>query len=346
MSAIKRFWDGIVLPHVPRFIRNDFLRILFSMIFAFLLTAVAHRNARMKADMIKMQFVEIPVSFVPANGESFSLVPRESVLTVAIEAEVPGDLKDLKNADFYVECPVSKTQLDAKAPEPLILKPGNVKTRRVIDNLNVLAIHPDSFSMDLDYYFEKDIPVLPTFDMNELMPGYRIVDADAEKRVRVRIRGPKKLLETIDHLETDKIPLSNMDRTFSCMVRPVLPNTVRGDNVRILSDTVRMDIRIEEKLPRKLEYVPLRVLTDRLGANKLNIVNIEPETVTVYVDDVPGVSRDQVHPFLDLSNLTQSGVRTVDIKCWSDNGTIKVKSIEPKTATVTLESSVPVPLSN
>ena len=346
MSAIKRFWDGVVLPHVPRFIRNDFLRILFSMIFAVLLTAVAHRNARMKADMIKMQFVEIPVSFVPANGESFSLVPRESMLTVAIEAEVPGDLKDLKNTDFYVECPVSKTQLDAKAPEPLILKPGNVKTRRMIDNLNVLAIHPDSFSMDLDYYFEKDIPVLPTFDMNELMPGYRIVDADAEKRVKVRIRGPKKLLETIDHLETDKIPLSNMDRTFSCMVRPVLPNTVRGDNVRILSDTVRMDIRIEEKLPRKLEYVPLRVLTDRLGANKLNIVNIEPETVTVYVDDVPGVSRDQVHPFLDLSNLTQSGVRTVDIKCWSDNGTIKVKSIEPKTATVTLESSVPVPLSN
>ena len=346
MSAIKRFWDGVVLPHVPRFIRNDFLRILFSMIFAVLLTAVAHRNARMKADMIKMQFVEIPVSFVPANGESFSLVPRESVLTVAIEAEVPGDLKDLKNTDFYVECPVSKTQLDAKAPEPLILKPGNVKTRRMIDNLNVLAIHPDSFSMDLDYYFEKDIPVLPTFDMNELMPGYRIVDADAEKRVKVRIRGPKKLLETIDHLETDKIPLSNMDRTFSCMVRPVLPNTVRGDNVRILSDTVRMDIRIEEKLPRKLEYVPLRVLTDRLGANKLNIVNIEPETVTVYVDDVPGVSRDQVHTFLDLSNLTQSGVRTVDIKCWSDNGTIKVKSIEPKTATVTLESSVPVPLSN
>ena len=346
MSAIKRFWDGVVLPHVPRFIRNDFLRILFSMIFAVLLTAVAHRNARMKADMIKMQFVEIPVSFVPANGESFSLVPRESVLTVAIEAEVPGDLKDLKNTDFYVECPVSKTQLDAKAPEPLILKPGNVKTRRMIDNLNVLAIHPDSFSMDLDYYFEKDIPVLPTFDMNELMPGYRIVDADAEKRVKVRIRGPKKLLETIDHLETDKIPLSNMDRTFSCMVRPVLPNTVRGENVRILSDTVRMDIRIEEKLPQKLEYVPLRVLTDRLGANKLNIVNIEPETVTVYVDDVPGVSRDQVHPFLDLSNLTQSGVRTVDIKCWSDNGTIKVKSIEPKTATVTLESSVPVPLSN
>ena len=346
MSAIKRFWDGVVLPQVPRFIRNDFLRILFSMIFAVLLTAVAHRNARMKADMIKMQFVEIPVSFVPANGESFSLVPRESMLTVAIEAEVPGDLKDLKNTDFYVECPVSKTQLDAKAPEPLILKPGNVKTRRMIDNLNVLAIHPDSFSMDLDYYFEKDIPVLPTFDMNELMPGYRIVDADAEKRVKVRIRGPKKLLETIDHLETDKIPLSNMDRTFSCMVRPVLPNTVRGDNVRILSDTVRMDIRIEEKLPQKLEYVPLRVLTDRLGANKLNIVNIEPETVTVYVDDVPGVSRDQVHPFLDLSNLTQSGVRTVDIKCWSDNGTIKVKSIEPKTATVTLESSVPVPLSN
>ena len=75
-------------------------------------------------------------------------------------------------------------------------------------------------------------------------------------------------------------------------------------------------------------------------------MNIEPETVTVYVDDVPGVSCDQVHPFLVLSNLTQSGVRTVDIKCWSDNGTIKVKSIEPKTATVTLESSVPVPVSN
>ena len=345
MSVFGRFWSGKVLPHVPKIVRNDFWRILFSLFFALLLTAYAHRNVKLKTDMVKMQLKDIPVYFIPAAGENFALVPRETRPTVDISVEYPGELKDLKNTDFYVEYAVTKARIDAKTPEPVKLKPDNVKTRRVIDNLNVQAIHPELLSLDLDYFVEKDVPVSPVYDEREVMPGYRVVGESAENRVKVRIRGPKKLLETIDHLETEKIPLSNMNRGFSRLVHPALPNDMRDDNVRILSDTVRVDVRIEKKVPKSIELVPVRILAGRSGAGNLAIVSVEPENVTVNVDDVPGISREQIYPFLDLSGLTQPGVYPVEIKCWSDNEYVNVVNVVPGKATVKLEFAAPAPVS-
>lgn len=342
MSANGGFWKEKILPHVPRFIRNDFWRILFSLFFAVLFTAYAHRNAKLKTNMVKMQLKDIPVSFIPAAGADFTLAPRETCPTVDIDVEYPGDLKDLKNTDFYVEYAVTKAQIDAKDPAPVKLRQDNVKTRRVIDNLNVQAIHPEWISLDLDYYDEKDVPVIPVYDEKEVMSGYRVVEEDAEK-LKVRIRGPKKLLETIDHLETEKIPLSNMNRSFSRLVHPVLPNDLRDNYVKVLSDTVRVDVKIDKKNPKPLESVPLRVLIGRGGANNMTIVSIQPETVTITVDDVPGVSPEQVYPYLDLSGLTQPGVHPVKIKCWSDNKNVNIVDVVPGEAMVTLEFTAPFP---
>ena len=340
MSAPGRFWNEKVLPHVPRFVRNDFWRLLFSLFFAVLLTAYAYRSVKMKTVMVKMHLKGIVVSFVPAPGESLELVPRETESTVDIDVEVPGDLKDLKNTDFYVECAVTKAQIDAKEPPPVSIKSENVKTRRVIDNLNVQAIRPERLPLDLDYFIEKDVPVILVYDGNDVMPGSRVVDGDADKRVKVRIRGPRKLLETIDHLETEKIPLSNMNRSFSRLVHPVLPYGMWNDNVRILTDAVRVDIRIEQKKLKPFESVPIRVLFGN-GPHNLEVVKIEPETVRIEVDDVPDISADQLFPFVDVSNRTLPGEQSFDIKCWTGNDRIKEIKVDPAHVKVTLAPASP-----
>ena len=351
------FWKDKVFPRMANLVLNDFWRKIFSLLFAVLLTAYAHLVVKMKMDMVKIHLRDVPVYFVPADGENFSIVPWDVSLTVDIDVEVPSGMKNVKNADFYVECPMTKAQIDTDDPKPLKLNRDFVKTRRPIDNLNVQAIRPDVIRPDLDYYLEKDVPVYPTYIPKEVMAGYDVHVPDVGKLVR--IRGPKRHLESIYNLETEKIPISNAFEGFTCLVRPVLPNSMRDDSIKILSDTVMVDVQIKRKELNTIKDVPIRVLTGKEGPNNLVVVSIKPETVTVEFDYKPPpqvktksemqssanreVSASEIHPFLDLSDLTQPGVYSVDIRCWSENETVREVRVNPKQATVTLESPAPPP---
>ena len=167
------------------------------------------------------------------------------------------------------------------------------------------------------------------------MEGYQASLIQPEKPVT--IRGPKKLLDTIEYLETEKIPLANVTKSFSRQVDLVSPY---DKNIEILSGKVKVEVKVEKNKPRAFDGIPVQVLFGRTGANNLIISKIQPESVTVLVDSVPDISQTQIHPFLDLSDVTRPGVYTVDIKCWSDNGRIKVVEVIPAQATVTLEPVV------
>ena len=95
---------------------------------------------------------------------------------------------------------------------------------------------------------------------------------------------------------------------------------------------------IEKNDPISIPNVPVRVITGTEGANSLAVTGIRPESVTVKIEDVPNISPEQIHPFLDLSGIKGPGVYTVDIKCWADNDKVKIVEMVPATATVTLES--------
>lgn len=319
--------------------RSNSVRILFSFFFAVLLTVYAHINMKVKMDMVKVQLKDIPVQFIPAPGETIALVPRETELTVDIDVEVPGNLKDLKPEDFYVECAVTKAQIDAKEPGPLAIKRNNVKTRRVVDNLNVQVIRPDMIRPDLDYYVEMDVPVHPDYDLSELVDGYRVHIPD-ELEKKARVRGPKKYLETIDFVKTEKIPLSNATRSFSRLVRPVLPDEAVQNDVRILSDTIRAEVQIEKRNPRSIARVPVRILTGGAVSGKYAVTSIQPQTVTVMIDDIPEeVSQKQLCPFVDLSEAMQVRDTTVfdaEIKCWVEKDSIKVVEVIPAKVKVTV----------
>lgn len=329
--------DGF-LSSTFRMPRAGFLRIVFAFFFAVLLTFYAHINMKVKMDMVKVQLKDIPVQFIPAAGETIALVPHETEITVDIDVEVPGNMKDLKPEDFYVECAVTKAQIDAKEPGPLPVRRNNVKTRRVIDNLNVQVIRPDMVRPDLDYYIETDVPVHPDYDLSEALDGYRIRIPEALDK-KARIRGPKKYLETIDYLKTEKIPLANVTRSFSRLVRPVLPDEAMRNNVKILSDSLKVEVQIDKKNPRAVDRVPVRILTDAETSASLAVTSILPQTVTVMVDDVPEeISPQYIDPFVDLSGMRvqEPTVYDVEIRCWTGRDYIKVVEVVPAKVKVTV----------
>ena len=329
MSSIRNLWKKI-LPHIPHVIRHDFWRKLFALVFAILLTGVAYQNVKSQMELVKMDIRGVAVRFA-AVEEGVTLIPRDVLVDISVE--LPKEQKNLKNTDFFLECPVTKYQVEEDLP--VELRPEMVKTNVPIDGLRVLAVNPDMLPLNIDIMDTKDVPVHPVCDFSELMEGYQASLVQPEKPVT--IRGPKKHLATISYLETEKIPLTNVTKSFSRQADLVSPY---DKNIEILSGKVKIEVKIEKNKPRAFDGIPVQVLFGRIGANNLIISKIQPESVTVLVDSVPDISQTQIHPFLDLSDVTRPGVYTVDIKCWSDNDRIKVVEVIPAQATVTLEPVV------
>ena len=136
-----------MLPHVPHIIRHDFWRKLFALVFATLLTGYAYQNIKTKTELVKMDVRGVAIRFA-AVEDGVTLIPRDVPADITIE--VPKDQKNLKNADFYLECPVTKYQVEEDLP--VELRPDMVKTNVPIDGLRVLAVNPDMLPLNIESF--------------------------------------------------------------------------------------------------------------------------------------------------------------------------------------------------
>jgi len=327
MSALSRFWNASVLPHIPNIIRHDFWRKLFALFFTILLSWYAHQSVKAKTEFDTVPVPRVPVKFV-SHEPGVTLIPRDTSVDVTVN--VPKGTM-LKNTDFYIECPVTVRQVEENLP--VEIEPDMVRSNLRIDNLSIQSVNPEMIPLDIDVVDTKDVPVRPVYDPGELMDGYHATVVEPEKPVQ--IRGPKKHLDTISAIETEKIPLSNVTKSFSRLVQLIPPYE---KNIEILSGTVRVEVKVFKNDPRAFDGVPVEVLFGKTGANNLSIAKIQPESVSVLVDSLPDISQTQIHPFLDLSDVTRPGVYAIDIKCWSDSDRIKIIEVKPASATVTLEA--------
>ena len=194
MSSIGKLW-GTILPHIPHIIRHDFWRKLFALVFACLLTGYAYQNVKSQMELVKIDVRGVPVRFV-AIEEGVTLIPRDVSADIAVE--VPKGQKNLKNTDFYLECPVTKYQVETDMPVELRL--DMVRSNVLFEEMHVLAVNPEMLPLNIDIMDTKDVPVHPVSDFSEVMEGYQASLVQPEKPVT--IRGPKKLLDTIEYLET------------------------------------------------------------------------------------------------------------------------------------------------
>ena len=344
---IRDFWMTKILPHVPQIIRHDFWRKLFALVIAVSLTIYAHQNTtRTKEEPKQVPFDcdHVKVMFVAGN-DSFTLVKKNRYsedTDVLVRMKVIGDIKDLDEDDFYIECPVTQSEIDRN--EAKELKPEMVKCRRRDISLTVDVIYPEAVTLEaVDYVTEKTVPVRIDYDPQEVMAGYRVTSVQAEKQIS--IRGPKSEIDGVSELSTEKLPLSDVSNSFSRMVRLVPPDK-NGERIKLLSDAVKVEAKIEKIQSITIDDLPLGVIYDKSGANNPVITKIQPETVSVQVEGLssipPSEMRNQIHPVLNLSDLKTPGVYTINqIRCLTDNDDIKVLQVTPSQASVTLEPAAP-----
>ena len=350
MSSPGNFWTEKILPHVPRIIQHNFWRLLFSFIFAFLLFNFVHKTVQEETDYHIITINDVEIRVVPdaegAKTEAIRLVPQKGTPTVSVTLSVPVYEKSVSSRDLYLECPVTKKQIDENVP--VSFKVENLKLRRGI-YFKDPRIHPSALSLDLDYYVEKNVPVKPYFDSNEIVDGYQLETEPKPDVMSVKVSGPKKVLAGITQLKTEKIPLANKTQGFTCTVDLVLPFEARNNDVKIFSDAVQVSVKIKKNGLRTFERIPVRVLEGKGGANELVIAEIYPETVFVTVEEAPGddfldrrkiedLSPDHIHAVLDLSGVKDAGQYHDRIRFWSDDDQFRVIKVEPRNASVKLVS--------
>ena len=348
MSSPGNFWTDKILPHVPRIIQRNFVRLVFSFLFAFLLFNLVHKNVQEETDYHMITIDDVEIRVIPdaenARTDAIRLVPQKGTPTVSVTLSVPVYEKSVTSRDLYLECPVTKKQIDENAP--VFLNAENLKLRRGI-YFRDPKIHPPILSLDLDYYVEKNVPVKPYFDPNEIVDGYQLETEPKPDVTSVKISGPKKALAGISQLKTEKIPLANKTQGFTCTVDLALPFEARNNDVKIFSDAVQVSVKIKKNGLRTFERIPLRVLEGKEGANGLVIAEIYPETVSVTVEEAPGndfldrrkiedLSPDHIHAVLDLSGAKDAGQYHDRIRFWSDDDQFRVISVEPRNASVKL----------
>lgn len=348
MNQDGNSWSEKNLPHMPGIIQRNFWRLLFSFLFAFLLFNLVHKNIEDDTEYHRITVNDVAIRVVPemedGETEPFKLVQLMENPKVDVTLSVPEYEKEVKSKDLYLECPVTKKQIDEN--DPVSFKVENLKFRRGI-YFRDPKIHPPVLSLDLDYYVEKTVTVKPDFNTDDIMNGYSLEDVPIPvDGTSVKISGPKRVLAGITQLKTDKIPLENMTRDFTCSVKLILPVEARDSDVKVSPEEVEMAVKIKKNLLHTFDQIPLRVLTGTGGANQLIIAKINPEKVSVTVEEMPGNNSRQhqkteelsdiIHAVLDLSKVTEAGEYSDVIRFWSDDDQFKVVRVEPRNATVTL----------
>jgi YbbR domain-containing protein len=196
--------------------------------------------------------------------------------------------------------------------------------------LSIAAINPPQIHVRLDEEIEKELP-LKIYFKGKPAPGYAVAKTLAIPN-RVLLKGPKQLIDGIQHISTVPIDVTGVSESFKKEVPLVLI-----ENVQIVptSSPIIAQVDIEELIITKT-IKDLRVQ----GRDTSHAFQISPALITIQVKGPANAltelsSKDDFNIYINLKDL-QPGVfvRRATIELPID---ITLIGVEPKIFTVTIK---------
>jgi len=138
---------------------------------------------------------------------------------------------------------------------------GDRKVRLEPDNVNIELptgvkldeIQPDEIAVRLESVEEREIPVKPQTE-GTVAENFEIYSQTVLPQ-KVRVRGPKSFVRSLDSISTEKINIENRQADFT--VRQIDLNVV-NPKVTLLDTVVDVFFRIGEKRIERLFFVPFK----------------------------------------------------------------------------------------
>lgn len=171
--------------------------------------------------------------------------------------------------------------------------------------MNAIAVAPSEVEVTLDRLIEKQVPVEVDF-LGRPAFGYEIQEVEV-KPPRVRVRGPRNRMKTLDFVYTRAIDLAeqNEDLEREVDLRPPAPSLRLVDRPTV---EVRVDLR-EEVLERRLE-LPVQLVGGVEGSQ------VAPDVVSVTLKGprriVDRLTPEDLQAVVDVEAETSRGLRVFD----------------------------------
>ncbi len=178
---------------------------------------------------------------VPLNPNISSSSEITNTLITEVDIVVSGDKRKIDQ--------INRSDL-AAALDLTDVQPGNRVVSLTPDNVSVtlplgiklVEIQPSRIPVNLEAVQEKDVEV-KVVTTGTPADGYEIYGKTIAP-AKIRVRGPVSFISTLDHVETDKIDVSDQSTDFTARQIPV---RVSNPNSSVLNTVVDVYFRIGEK---------------------------------------------------------------------------------------------------
>jgi YbbR domain-containing protein len=257
--------------------------ILLSLALAFVCWQRIHRTIGYETTLS-----HIPIELIAPDGWSLLSSSLDDVSITLRGSQEEIRLLSEDNLRVIIPLPEPNAQKEAslRFSKTHLLNPSNAR---------LIRFNPPQINVSFDQTVEKLLPVKATFT-GHLRDGLEIAQATC-KPAGVQIRGAKKIIDSLDRIETQPIVLDRRPASFMETIGLALPDTPG-----ISADTQRIDVRVEinEQIrTRQFLNIPLRILNVPNNSPSITLVpevinltlsgaqqkvdRIRPENITAYV---------------------------------------------------------------
>ncbi|WP_176012375.1 YbbR-like domain-containing protein [Victivallis sp. Marseille-Q1083] len=295
--------------YVPEIIRRDFIRKVIAFSFALLLYfTIATRIGT------EEKISNVPVTLdIPAGLINLDKAPQRVTVTVK------GSKKAL--AEVNVSALKVKAQVLASnytgVPYVIRLTPDNVKAPF---GTSVVGIDPKDIVVNLEPLESRKVPVVARFDSQDYLEKDYSVGQVKFMPGEVWIRGPKSLVDNIDSVSTQPIPLDRrIIDSFEYSTEAVVPEGVNVSPTKISAEVEIVKLFTN----RVFKSIPLRVLYPSGSEAKMKVELLTAPSVEVTLNGPKGLigslKPEVIRPYIDLNNLSDPGTYTLDVACYLNN---------------------------
>lgn len=198
---------------------------------------------------------------IPVDVQSYGMMIPSELNDHIVKVTVRGKSEELNailDSDLQAYLDITGITKEGEMNVPVIIKPS--QRLSVLDPLEI-NVKPDKIKIDVQLRDEKYVPVKPVI-AGECGYGYEVKNVTAEPSM-IMISGPRKMVESVLQINTEKIDVSDFRKT-------TVQETVPRNQNRLISlepvESVKVTAEIGE-IESVKQYVELPINCTRLADN-------------------------------------------------------------------------------
>ena len=290
---------------------------VFSLLFSFVLWIwTSLENGYQTFIKVKLEIVNLP------KGKALINIPPNE-----LNIKFSGVGYQLARMYFNpnLKCELNLSVLDKN--NYILLKGENLqKMIKMPSGVQAIEVYPDSLFFTFDDYIEKSVLIKPNVWV-QCLDGYTIVGATVVNPTKVKIIGPKSILDKIDYWNTAYKEYKDIKENISS----IFPLSDSLQNVIKLSpEMVWIDINVQMSAEEEYKNIPL-VLEN--FPNDHNVI-ILPSTVDVLVrsgvDLLAGLDQNKIKITIDYKQIETDSLGYLEPRISIPEGLEVIKLTPPK----------------